>query len=158
MHHPSYEAIGNLIYGSGIMQELAGKGGLGKALAFLFLSSHAGEAGHNCPVACSAGVIRVLQKVENFPQKEFFLKKLIAPSYTENFTGAQFVSEVQGGSDAGRNGSFAYQDKSGNWLIQGEKWFCSNANAELILMTARCSLKIEGTKGLGLFLVPAILE
>ena len=42
----------------------------------------------------------------------------------------------------------------GSYLISGEKWFCSNANAELILMTARYDSNSEGTKGLGLFLVP----
>ncbi|MEE2742529.1 MAG: acyl-CoA dehydrogenase family protein, partial [Bdellovibrionota bacterium] len=43
------------------------------------------------------------------------------------------------------------------WKIKGEKWFCSNANAELILMTARFDHNKSGTKGLGLFLLPSHL-
>src|SRR5262249_43953173 len=50
------------------------------------------------------------------------------------------------------------KDENGNWRISGEKWFCSNANADLILMTARYDPSIAGTKGLGLFLVPALLD
>jgi alkylation response protein AidB-like acyl-CoA dehydrogenase len=133
-------------------------GGLLEALTFMFLSSQAGEAGHNCPVACTAGIVRVFQKVGDFPQKEFYWQKLLAPSFTNNFTGAQFLTEIQGGSDVGRNATVAYLDDQKQWRIRGEKWFCSNANAELILMTARYDEKISGTKGLGLFLVPAVLQ
>jgi acyl-CoA dehydrogenase len=158
IHHPSYAASGNLIYGSRLLERMAKKGGLVEGLLFFFLSSQAGEAGHNCPIACSYGIIRVLQKIQDFPLKNFYLEKLTAPSYESNYTGAQFVTEVQGGSDIGNNTVEAYIDESDRWRISGEKWFCSNANADLILMTARYSPTIDGTKGLGLFLVPALLD
>ncbi len=158
VHHPSYEASGNIIYSSKLLERMSKPGGLLEALTFMFLSSQAGEAGHNCPIACSAGIIRVLQRTENIPQREHFIKKLIADSYTDNWTGAQFLTEVQGGSDVGENATEAKKGESGLWKISGEKWFCSNANAELILMTARFDPSVPGTKGLGLFLVPALLE
>lgn len=157
VHHPTYVEIGNRIYGSGMIEKMAKKGSLVEGLMFFFLSSQAGEAGHNCPIACSYGLIRVLQKFPDIPQSAFYLQKLIAPSFDENFTGAQFVTEVQGGSDAGSNTTRAVHE-NGSWKISGEKWFCSNANANLILMTARFDPSVEGTKGLGLFLVPALLE
>lgn len=158
VHHPNYIAAGDLIYSSNLLGRMAKPGGLLEALTFMFLSSQAGEAGHNCPIACSAGIIRILQKVPDFPAKDFYLQKLCEPSFQNNFTGAQFLTEVQGGSDVGQNATLAAQDEENNWRIRGEKWFCSNANAELILMTARYDTAIAGTKGLGLFLVPAILE
>jgi alkylation response protein AidB-like acyl-CoA dehydrogenase len=158
VHHPSYAAAGDLIYGSGMLEMMRKKGGLAKGLMFFFLSSQVGEAGHNCPIACSYGIMRVLQKVPDFPNKSFYLKKLAEPSYASNYTGAQFVTEVQGGSDVGNNAVRAVRDRSGHWRISGEKWFCSNADAELILVTARFNPKIAGTKGLGLFLVPAVLD
>jgi acyl-CoA dehydrogenase len=158
VHHPTYEASGDIIYSSRLLERMAQPGGLLEALAFMFLSSQAGEAGHNCPIACSAGIIRILQKMDDFPQKAFYLEKLTAPSYRENFTGAQFLTEIQGGSDVGLNATAAHQDKEGRWRIKGEKWFCSNADAELILLTARYDKNIPGTKGLGLFLVPSHLE
>lgn len=158
VHHPAYEASGNLIYRSKLLEKMSHPGGLLEALLFFFLSSQIGEAGHHCPIACSAGIIRVLQKTSDFAQREFYLQKLTEPSYSTNFTGAQFLTEVQGGSDVGLNAAQAYQDAQGNWRIQGEKWFCSNANADLILMTARFDDHTPGTKGLGLFLVPAVLD
>lgn len=157
VHHPTYEEAGNIIYSSRLLERMSRKGGLLEALSFMFVASQAGEAGHNCPVACSAGIIRVLQKTTTVPKKDEYIKQLINPFYTDNFTGAQFLTEVQGGSDVGLNATQAYQE-NGQWKIKGEKWFCSNADAELILMTARFDPKIEGTRGLGLFLVPAKLE
>src|SRR5437868_4418425 len=58
IHHPSYVAAGDLIYNSRLLEKMAKPGGLFECLSLLFLSSHAGEAGHNCPIACSAGIIR----------------------------------------------------------------------------------------------------
>lgn len=156
-HHPTYEFAGNIIYGANILERMAKPGGLLEALSFMFLSSQAGEAGHNCPIACSAGIIRVLQKVDDFPQKDDYLDKLLEPSYIHNFTGAQFLTEIQGGSDVGQNASEALFE-NGEWKISGEKWFCSNANADLMFVTARYDKNIPGTKGLGLFLVPAVLD
>lgn len=154
-HHPSYLQAGDIIYRTQLLARMAKAGGLSECLAFLFLSSQTGEAGHNCPIACSAGMIRVLQKTPNFPQKTFFLEKLTDPNFETNFTSAQFLTEIQGGSDVGLNASYAKHEKDNIWRIFGEKWFCSNAGANLIFMTARYDQEIPGTKGLGLFLVPA---
>jgi alkylation response protein AidB-like acyl-CoA dehydrogenase len=155
-HHPTYVQSGNIIYRSHLLKKMSTFGGLTECLSFLFLSSQAGEAGHNCPIACSAGIIRVLQKHPEVPNKAFYIEKLISPSYDTNFTGAQFITEIQGGSDVGLNEVKATLDENNIFRIEGEKWFCSNANADLILLTARYDNQIPGTKGLGLFLVPAL--
>ena len=155
--HPTYLDAGDIVYGTGMMEMMSHPGGLLKALSLFFLTSHAGEAGHNCPVACTAGVIRILSKVDDFEDKAHFWQKLLEPSFRKNFTGAQFLTEVQGGSDVGRNATRAIEKEDGSYSIEGEKWFCSNANAELILMTARYDSTLEGTRGLGLFLVPKYL-
>jgi acyl-CoA dehydrogenase len=157
-HHPSYILAGNIIYGSELMSFLEKPGQMLKTLSLFLLSSHAGEAGHNCPIACSAGIIRVLTNyAQKIPEAHFYIERLLTPSYTSNFTGAQFLTEIQGGSDVGANQVYAFYDKEGHWRIEGEKWFCSNANADLILLTARYDAKIAGSKGLGLFLVPKTL-
>ena len=156
-HHPFYADVGDGIYGSGLMQKVAKTGQLTQSLLLFYLTSHLGEAGHNCPVACTAGVIRVFKQVGDFEHKQAILQRLVTPSFRDNFTGAQFVTEVQGGSDVGMNSCRAVQQSDGTWLISGEKWFCSNANADIILMTARYDA-IEGTKGLGLFMVKRLNE
>ncbi|CEK12234.1 Acyl CoA dehydrogenase, short chain specific [Legionella hackeliae] len=157
LHHPSYIAAGDIIYGSGLMHYLLKPGQMRKTLSLFLLSSHTGEAGHNCPIACSAGIIRILNNYSQLKETPFYLKKLTEPSFTNNYTGAQFLTEIQGGSDVGLNATHAYQDEYQQWRIVGEKWFCSNANADLILLTARYDSQISGTKGLGLFLVPSRL-
>lgn len=154
IHHPSYLSAGEIIYGSDLMHYLLKPGQMLKTLGLFFLSSHAGEAGHNCPIACSAGLIRILLSYSALPETQFYLNKLTQPSFALNYTGAQFLTEIQGGSDVGANATRAYLDDQKQWRIIGEKWFCSNANAELILTTARYDLSTSGTKGLGLFLVP----
>ncbi|PJE12701.1 acyl-CoA dehydrogenase family protein [Legionella sp.] len=155
IHHPSYISAGDIIYGSDLMHYLLKPGQMQKTLSLFILSSHAGEAGHNCPIACSAGLIRILKKhCESEETTPFYLDKLTQPSFSNNYTGAQFLTEIQGGSDVGANATQAYQDKHQQWRIRGEKWFCSNANADLILATARYDQSLSGTKGLGLFLIP----
>ena len=157
VHHPNYANAGNIIYGSRLLERMSQPGGLLEALSFFFVSTQVGEAGHNCPIACSAGIIRVLSQQANFSEADEYIQALIKDSFDENFTGAQFLTEVQGGSDVGQNAVMATQADDGTWRIRGEKWFCSNANADLILMTARFDETTPGTKGLGLFLVPAKL-
>ena len=95
VHHPSYIAAGDIIYSSQMLARLAKTGGILESLVFFFLSGQAGEAGHNCPFACSAGIVRVLQKVETIPHKDFYLQKLCEPSFSHNFTGAQFLTQIQ---------------------------------------------------------------
>jgi hypothetical protein len=41
-----------------------------------------------------------------------------------------------------------------HWLLRGDKWFCSNADADLALVLARPEGAPAGTAGLGLFLMP----
>ncbi len=153
IHHPSYAAAGDIIYGSELMRYLLLPGQMHKTLSLFLLSSHAGEAGHNCPIACSAGMIRMLKNYSELEKTEFYLQKLTQPSFYSNYTAAQFLTEIQGGSDVGANATIAFQDSNQQWRITGEKWFCSNANADLILTTARYDKNSTGTKGLGLFLI-----
>lgn len=157
VHHPSYHEVGRYIYGSGVMAAYADGPNQVGALARFHLSCFNGEAGHNCPLACTAGVIRVLQELGSDDLKQKHLPGLLNPDYAHHLEGAQFLTEVQGGSDVGQNATVATQAEDGSWRITGEKWFCSNIDADLFLMTARVidasGHSVEGTRGLGLFLV-----
>ncbi|MEM6302031.1 MAG: acyl-CoA dehydrogenase family protein [Pseudomonadota bacterium] len=155
VHHSDYTTAGDIIYGTRIVERLSSLGGLREGMAFYFLANHVGEAGHSCPIICNYETARVLRLVEDFPEREHFIAKLEEPSYTQNFTASQFLTEVQGGSDVGANDTRAWQDSKGRWFIRGEKWFCSNANAELMVISARRSMDRSGTKGLSMFLIPS---
>lgn len=158
--HPRHHDAGRLIYGTGIMSSYGQAGSNLLALALFYLSSQNGEAGHNCPAACTAGLIKVLQAVGDDKLRRAYLPKLLDPDYDHNLKGAQFLTEIQGGSDVGANDLRArpLDPGAGTWLLNGEKWFCSNVTAELALVTARVPGQGEGTRGLGLFLVPRNLK
>ncbi len=155
VHHPSYGMVGDIIYGSDIIRRLVKTGGLREGMGFYFLTCHGGEAGHTCPVICNFETARLLRGLDDFPGRDHYIKKLETPSYNDNYTASQFLTEVQGGSDVGANATRAWQDSDGNWFIRGEKWFCSNADAELMVITARYSEEQKGSKGLAAFLVPS---
>ncbi len=155
-----HHVAGRHIYGSGVMAVYAQPQNNLMALALFYLSSYNGEAGHNCPVSCTAGIIKTLQHAGSEELKAKYLPGLLNTDYDQLLHGAQFLTEVQGGSDVGVNACTAtpLDAKANKWLINGEKWFCSNASADLILMTARPVGAAAGTKGLGLFLVPRRLD
>ncbi len=155
-----HHIAGRHIYGSGVMSAYGQPESNLLAMALFYLSSYNGEAGHNCPVSCTAGIIKTLQHVGSEDLKAKYLPGLLDANYDQLLHGAQFLTEVQGGSDVGANACTAtlLDAKTNRWLINGEKWFCSNASADLILMTARPAGAPAGTKGLGLFLVPRRLD
>jgi acyl-CoA dehydrogenase len=160
IHSADHHLAGKYIYGSGAMSVYAEPGNSVLALALFYLSSYNGEAGHNCPLACTAGVIKTLQQVGSDELRAKYLPRLLDENYETRLHGAQFLTEVQGGSDVGANACMATPlDAIRNlWLINGEKWFCSNVTADLALLTARPMGAANGTKGLGLFLVPRKLD
>jgi acyl-CoA dehydrogenase len=126
--HPDHHQIGRLLYGSGLMSVYEQPGHNLLAMALFYLSSQNGEAGHNCPVACTAGLIKIMQNVASAALRDQYLPGLLNPDYDTHYNGAQFLTEVQGGSDVGANAMVAgpLETAEGTWLLNGEKWFCSN--------------------------------
>lgn len=155
--HPNHDAIGEMIWGSGITALQAAPGNNVLQNALFYLAAHNGEAGHLCSLACTFGLIRALQQVGSAELQATYLPPLLSDDYYAMQHGAQFLTEVQGGSDVGANAIVATPAADGSWRITGEKWFCSNINAEQFLMTARANPDQAGTRGLGLFLVPRLL-
>jgi alkylation response protein AidB-like acyl-CoA dehydrogenase len=67
------------------------------------------------------------------------------------------MTEAQGGSDVGANVVAAEPDGDA-WRISGEKWFCSVADADQFVVTARPAGAPDGTRGIGCFLVPRLVD
>jgi alkylation response protein AidB-like acyl-CoA dehydrogenase len=155
--HPNHDLTGQLIWRSGIMAMQGQAGRTVEQMGLYYLLGHNGESGHLCSMACTSGLIKALQSAASETIRQKFLPPLLNPNYAEMQHGAQFLTEVQGGSDVGANVVQATQASDGTWRISGEKWFCSNINAQQFLMTARAN-DGEGTRGLGLFLVPRNLD
>src|SRR5207247_916220 len=45
-----------------------------------------------------------------------------------------------------------------HWRLTGEKWFCSNTDAAVVMLLARPEGAVAGTRGVGLFLMPRRLD
>lgn len=155
--HPNHDVVGELIWKSGIMAMQAESGNVVHQMALFYLLNHTAD-GHSCGLACTSGLIRSLQTVADDVVRDKFLPSLLEPNYQLMQHGAQFLTEVQGGSDVGANAIVARDMGDGTWRINGEKWFCSNINADQFLMTARPEDAADGTRGLGMFVVPRKLD
>ncbi len=134
------------------------------ALGYLGMQA---ESGVFCPVSMTDALARVLARHGSVALKERFLPGLTALSMADLQQGAMFLTEKQGGSDVGLTSTIAkpcsatHFSSAGlqpEWALWGEKWFCSNVSADLILTLARPEGAPAGTRGLGLFLVPRTLD
>jgi hypothetical protein len=145
---PAYHRAGRAVWASGIV------GAPAREQAALFYAlAHAGEGGHACPVVCTAGLVRALRTTVSDELRERFLPPLLETDYDQAQRGAQFLTERHGGSDVGANRVEAIPDGE-FWRLHGEKWFCSVADADQFVVTARPQGAPEGTRGIGCFLVP----
>jgi acyl-CoA dehydrogenase len=145
--HPAYHRAGKAVWASGIVGADAPE-----QAHLLYLLAHAGEGGHACPVVCTAGLVRALRAHASGELRERFLPPLLETDYDRAERGAQFLTERHGGSDVGANRVEAVPDGVG-WRLYGEKWFCSVADADQFLVTARPRGAPDGTRGIGCFLV-----
>jgi acyl-CoA dehydrogenase len=119
------------------------------------------DPGFVCPVSMTTGAAIVLDEFDDGSLAEQF-RALTSRDVDEHVEGAMFLTEKQGGSDVGTNETIAEAaddtavegDAEGVSHLTGEKWFCSNIDAEGALALARRPDAPEGTAGLSLFLVP----
>lgn len=122
---------------------------LGFLSGYLYAMS---ESGQYCPLCMTDGVARLIDRYCTPQDRDRLLPRIATLNPAELYTGAMFLTEKAGGSDVGANLVKADQVEQTHYKLYGEKWFCSNANAELIFALAR-TREIPGTRGLGIFLV-----
>ncbi|TGN06576.1 acyl-CoA dehydrogenase family protein [Leptospira ilyithenensis] len=121
--------------------------------ALTYLMNLNGEGGVACPLAMTDGMINALKQIGTDKQKEKYLALTAGEQSDSHFMAGQYVTERVGGSNVLANRTIAKKLDNGKWLLNGEKWFCSNPG-DLWVTTA----KIEGTNTIGMFLVPRIKE
>ncbi|MHA1300461.1 MAG: acyl-CoA dehydrogenase family protein [Candidatus Helarchaeota archaeon] len=136
----------------------------------MFLISMNGEAGVMCPVACTHGLVWLMQKYEKDLSPE--AKKILSAvrdGILENGEksyplGAQFISEIQGGSDVPSNLVEAVFEEargpdgiSNCWRIYGKKYFCSAIQADYAIVTAKPKGVSSSTR-VAVFVVPSWLQ
>jgi acyl-CoA dehydrogenase len=127
---------------------------LGFSAGYLYAMS---ECGLYCPLCMTDGVARLIDLFCDEEDKDRLLQHIYTSVTDEFYTGAMYLTEKTGGSDVGANITVAEHHEGKTFLLNGEKWFCSNANADLIFVLARTDNSIKGTKGLSIFLVEKYL-
>jgi alkylation response protein AidB-like acyl-CoA dehydrogenase len=127
---------------------------LNQVFSYLLNQSDTGMA---CACGMTGGVARVLDLFADEEIKEEFLPHLTTMDFDYLWDGSMFMTERSGGSDLSNTETTATKDGQ-LWLLEGEKWFCSNVDGKAILTLARPEGAGSGTKGLGLYLVPRFLE
>jgi len=156
-YHQSYRDMERIAYGSGMIamkyqthEHSAAAPVVGFALGYLFAMA---ECGLYCPLCMTDGVARVLSRHGSHEQSMRVVPHLTSTDPATLWTGGMFLTERAGGSDVGANETVARPDADGTWRLTGHKWFCSNVDAEAVLVTARPEGGSEGTKGLRTFLL-----
>ena len=162
--HPAYIEMERLAYGTLEMAALSHRPALGwprppsaftkYALVYLFAQS---EFGLLCPVNMTDSLTRTIRRHASQELLDRFLPRLLEQDIDRLWQGAMFMTERFAGSDVGVTETRAVRAGE-HWLLSGDKWFCSNADAGLALVLARPEGAGEGLKGLSLFLMPRDLD
>jgi alkylation response protein AidB-like acyl-CoA dehydrogenase len=164
-YHPAYRELEKAAFGEfGIHAMSIRKGIMGwpdkypvvAKHAFTFLFNQA-EFGLGCPINVTDGCAKLLNNFGNEALKAKYLDGLTQTDMSKLTQGGQFMTEKEGGSDVGTLTTSAVQEGD-HWRLYGEKWFCSNADAEVVMLLARPNGAGPGTSGVGLFLMPRRLD
>ncbi|MEK6245691.1 MAG: acyl-CoA dehydrogenase family protein [Pseudomonadota bacterium] len=123
------------------------------ALTYLYVQA---EFGVCCPLSMTDALTRTIRKFADPALVARYLPGLTSQDLDTLTQGAMFMTEQQAGSDVGSISTIARKEKD-HWLLSGDKWFCSNADAGLALVLARAEDAPAGTAGLSLFLLPRML-
>src|SRR5713226_3934618 len=111
------------------------------------------DPGVCCPYTVSLGTAVPLAKYVSAELHARFLPQLLRKDDSV-WQGATWMTEIKGGSDLGAAVETIARPAGDSWLLTGEKYFTSNAGAELAVVAARPEGAAAGVRGLALFLVP----
>lgn len=159
--HPAYQRLEHYAYSHFGLAAMSHRGGvLGWSepmppavkygLTFLFVQA---EFGLCCPLSMSDSLTRTLRKFGSEALITQFIDHLTSQDEAQHFQGAMFMTEQDAGSDVGAITTEA-RFENGVWRLYGDKWFCSNPDADLAMVLARPEGGQSGTRGLTLFLLP----
>ncbi len=164
VYHPAYSAMERITFGRFALAAMSHRPVLGfpapaphtfkYALSYVLVQS---EFGLFCPVNMTDSLARVLRLFGDERQQALYVSRLTETDPARLYQGAMFLTERAGGSDVGASETVARRTPQG-WALSGDKWFCSNVSADLMLTLARPQGAPLGTKGLGLFLVPRVMD
>ncbi|MBY4896931.1 acyl-CoA dehydrogenase family protein [Cupriavidus sp. AU9028] len=165
--HPAYVEMERVAFSEFGLAALSHRGGaLGwpapmppaakYALTYLFVQA---EFGLCCPLSMTDSLTRTLRKFGAPELVARYLPSLTTEVFEDLYQGAMFMTEQGAGSDVAATATRALHvpaavDGEADWRLSGDKWFCSNPDAELAMVLARPEGAPDGIKGVSLFLLP----
>ncbi len=161
-YHPAYRAMEQVAFADYGLAAMSHRGGvLGwptpmppaakYALTYLFVQA---EFGLCCPLSMTDSLARTLRKYGSPELVARYLPGLTATDLDALRQGAMFMTEQGAGSDVAATSVEATENTDGSWALRGDKWFCSNPDADMALVLARRKGGPLGHKGISLFLLP----
>ena len=124
-------------------------------LTYLFVQA---EFGLCCPVSMTDSLTRTLKKFGTPALVAKYLPRLTSLDFDQLAQGAMFMTEQAAGSDIAVTATMAHREADGSWRLSGDKWFCSNPDADFAMVLARADDGPAGMKGVSLFLLPRMLD
>jgi acyl-CoA dehydrogenase len=147
-----YQAMLKRGYRAGVVwRALEEKSLIATYLLMYMISFH--DPGICCPYAVSLGTAVPLAKYGSAELQGRYLAQLLRKDDSV-WQGATWMTEIKGGSDLGAAVETMAWPAGDGWRLTGEKYFTSNAGAELAVVAARPEGAAAGVRGLALFLVP----
>jgi acyl-CoA dehydrogenase len=111
------------------------------------------DPGLACPYTVSLGTIVPVAKYGDAELRERVLPRLFQKDEAV-WQGATWMTEIKGGSDLGATVETIARPVGSQFFLTGDKYFASNAGAELAVVAARPEGAPRNVRGLALYLVP----
>lgn len=118
----------------------------------MYLIYQNSEACIACPLTCTEGLVTIVEQFADTPELKNILQHCKEGLDGDFAIGAQYLSEIHGGSDVPANVLEAVE-QGGTWRLYGTKFFCSATHADYAVVTARP----KGSEKIALFVIPSWL-
>src|SRR5580693_1525985 len=155
VHHPNWTQNKADLVRNGFvsLESLDGRPVPGVVTASVSYLVSQAETAIYCGLGMTSGAADIVERYAPAAARDDLLRRLRSLDPDEAWEGGMFLTERQGGSDVGANTTRAVQDGD-EWLLSGEKHFCSNVDAEVFIVLARPEGAPAGSRGLATFIVP----
>lgn len=152
LYAPEYWRMLRHGYQSGLLWRVAEENSVLPAGLGIYITSFY-DPGLACPYTVSLSTLIPLLKYGDAELQQRFLPRLLQKDEAV-WQGATWMTEIKGGSDLGAMVETVARPAGNRWLLTGDKYFASNAGAELAVAAARPEGAPKSVRGLALYLVP----
>jgi acyl-CoA dehydrogenase len=156
LYPPEYWRMLQRGYRAGVLWRAFEQNSLIPSYLLLYATAFS-DPGLACPYTVSLSTASPLSKYGATELKARFSPHMLRREGCV-WQGATWMTEIKGGSDLGAAVETIAQRDGSKWRLTGDKYFASNAGAELAVVAARREGAPQNVRGLSLYLVPRRCE